>query len=468
MDAVALAAAVRAGEASAVEVAEAALRRAEELNPALGAFASVAPEFALDQAAAVDAAVARGEDPGPLAGVPLPIKDLVAVAGLPFAAGSRALAGNIGSTTDAVAQRLIDAGSITLGKTATPEFGFPCYTEPDGAPPAVTPWDVTRMAGGSSGGAAAAVAAGIAPIAHASDGGGSIRIPASCCGLVGLKASRGLVSTMPSRMPGPGLVSDGVLSTTVRDTALGLDVLAPGNGFLAGLNAAPRRLRVAVLTTPVISDTALVHDACLAAVADTAELLGALGHAVAQAPRPFAPDRWAAFDAVWTTGAASIPLPPEADGALTPMTRWLRERGRRVSAVEYAAALGEIQRLGWDVDRAWEEFDVVLTPTLAQPPPPVGALRNDADPAADFAAQIDFTPWTSIANLTGRPSTSLPLARAEVDGITLPIGVMLTGRRGADAALLLLAAELELTCPWPTTVPPGASTLGQPSPLPGL
>ncbi|WP_232549922.1 amidase [Propioniciclava soli] len=454
VDAVALAAAVRAGEVSAREVAEAALARGEGLNPSLGAFAAFAAERALGQADAVDAAVASGTlGDAPLAGVPLPIKDLVEVAGVPFAAGSRALAGTLAGATDVSAARLEAAGAVTVGKTATPEFGFPCYTEPDGAPPAVTPWDPTRMAGGSSGGAAAAVASGIVPIAHASDGGGSIRIPASCCGLVGLKPSRGLVDTMPSRLPGPGLVSDGVLTTTVRDTAWALDVLAPGHHFFAGLDAAGTDLRIGVLTEPVISDAAAVHPACLAAVAEVAELLGALGHRVAEAPRPFAADRWAAFDAVWTTGAASIPLPPEADPALTPMTRWLRARGRAVTGVEYAAALGEIARLEWDVDRAWGAFDVVLTPTLAQPPLPVGALRNDADPAADFAAQIDFTPWTSIANLTGRPSVSLPLVRAEVDGVVLPIGVMLTGRRGADATLLLLAAELELALPWPRTAP---------------
>lgn len=455
MDAVALAAAVRAGQVSALEVTTEALARAVDLNPVVGAFASLAAEHACTQAAAVDAAVAAGTlGRAPLAGVPLPIKDLVEVAGLPFEGGSEVMAGHVGVATDVVAGRLIEAGSITLGKTSTPEFGFPCYTEPDSLPPAVTPWDTTRMAGGSSGGAAAAVASGIVPMAHASDGGGSIRIPAACCGLVGLKPSRGLVNTLPSRVPGPGLVTDGVLTTTVRDSALGLDVLAPGHGFLAVLAEAPAGLRIGVTDVPVISETAEVHRACRAAVAEVADVLSDLGHAVVPAPRAFPAGRWAAFDAVWATGAASLPLPPEAEEDLTPLTSWLRRRGQAVSAAEYAAALGEIQRLTWDVEQAWAGLDIVVTPTLAQPPLPVGALRDDDDPAADFAAQVDFTPWTSVANLTGRPSLSLPLVRADVEGVELPIGVMFTGRRGGDALLLRLAAVLENTLPWPRTVRP--------------
>ncbi len=444
---------VRAGEWGAVEVARVALAAAQRLDPVLGAFAAITPERALAQAAAVDAAVARGADPGPLAGVPLPIKELAEVEGLPFEAGSAALVGNIGATTDAVAQRLIDAGSLTVGTTSAPEFGFPAYTEPAGRLPAVTPWDTRRGAGGSSGGAAAAVAAGIVPIAHASDGGGSIRIPAASCGVVGLKPSRGLVSTLPTRTPGPGLVCDGVVSRTVADTALGLDVLAPGRSFLGGLGQAPGALRVGVTTVPVISDTAAVHPACSAAVAQVAGWLVDLGHVVVDAPRAFPAERWAAFDAVWCTGAATIPLPPELEDELTPMTAWLRARGRQVSGAEYARALAAIQLLEYEVAQNWAGLDVVLTPTLAQPPALVGALRDDADPAADFAAQVDHTPWTSVANLTGRPSISLPLVRVEVEGTTLPIGVMLTGRLGHDEVLLRLAAQLEAAHPWPMAGP---------------
>ncbi|WP_206079912.1 amidase family protein [Propioniciclava coleopterorum] len=274
---------VRSGEWTALGVAEASLARAQELAD-LGAFAHLTGDRAREQAEGLDAAIAAGRPVGPLVGVPVPIKDLVEVAGLPFEAGSAVLRGNVSQVTDAVAQRLIDAGGLTIGKTAAPEFGFPAYTETLIGPPAVTPWDRSRGAGGSSGGAAAAVAAGITPIAHASDGGGSIRIPAAGCGIVGHKPSRGLVSTLPTRVPGPGLVSDGVLSRSVADTALGLDVLAPGNGFLSGLAHAPKRLRIGVTTTPVISDTATVHPGVVAAVEAVACWLDALGHDLVDAP----------------------------------------------------------------------------------------------------------------------------------------------------------------------------------------
>ena len=463
--------AVASGRVSAREVAEAALARAREWGPRVGAFASLAPEDTLAQAAVTDAAVAAGQPLAPLAGVPCPIKDLAEVAGLPYEAGSAALRGTVGRVTDAVAARLLAAGALVVGKTATPEFGFPAYTEGPALPPARTPWDLARGAGGSSGGAAAAVASGIVPLAHASDGGGSIRIPASQCGLVGLKTSRGLVPTGPGRVPGPGLVSDGVLSRTVRDTTLALDVLAgdePGEtfrrrpepgGYLAACDRSPARLRVGVLVTPVISDDAPVHPACREAALQTARWLEELGHDVAEAPVAFAAERWAAFDAVWTTGAASIPLPAAAEPALSPMTRWLRERGRTVSGVAYAEALAAIQRLRHEVERTWGGFDIVVTPTVAQPPAPVGGLRDDADPAADFAAQIRHTPWTSVANLTGRPSISLPLHRARIDGTELPIGAMLTGRDGADAVLLALAAQLEAAHPWPGISPAWAASV---------
>ncbi|MFV0405857.1 MAG: amidase [Propioniciclava sp.] len=454
MDALQIAGAVRDGSASAVDIARAALARAERFQDRFGAFATVTSDLALEQAATVDAAVAAGTlDDAPLAGVPLPIKDLVEVAGVPFEAGSAALRGNVGQRTDVVAERLRMAGSVMVGKTATPEFGFPCYTEPDGAPPAATPWDASRGAGGSSGGAAVAVATSIVPLAHGSDGGGSIRIPAASCGLVGHKASRGLIDTMPSRTPGPGLAVDGVLTRSVSDTALALDVLAPGNRFLAGLRSAPRGVRIGVTTTPFISETAVVDRVCEEAVTQAAGWLRALRHQVDPAPAPFAASEWAAFDAIWTTGAASIPLPPGAEGSLTPMTAWLRERGRQVSGVDYAAALATMQRITVQTAEKWSDFDVILTPTLAQPPARVGGLRDDADPAADFAAQIDYTPWTSVANLTGRPSISLPLVRTRVDGTVLPIGVMLTGKRGDDGLLLRLAAQLQQAHPWPR-IPP--------------
>lgn len=383
------------------------------------------------------------------------------------------MSGYVPDADDDVVGWLSSAGTVMTGKTATPEFGLPCYTEPEGRPPAVTPWDTTRMAGGSSGGAAAAVSSGMAPIAHASDGGGSIRIPASCCGLVGLKASRGRIGTGRFRQPGPGLSTDGVLSRTVRDSALGLQVLSvptPGATYLApaedsdfvrAVTREPGRLRIGLLTTPVIAQ-ADVAPVCRQAAEATAESLARLGHQVDLAPVPFPVERWAAFEAIWSVGAATIPIPPDREALLRPLTRWLREKGRRVSGVEYALALGALQALGGEIAQAWDTFDAILTPTLAQPPLPVGAIRNDADPAEDFAAQTRFTPWTSVANLSGRPALSLPLRTAVVDGVELPIGVMFTGRFGQEALLLSLAAQLEAELGWRhpfVTDMPAASTV---------
>ena len=450
---------IAAGEFSAGEVVSAHLDRTVRLNAELGAFARVTGAEALKRAEFIDAAVASGSATGLLGGVPCPIKDLTPVAGVGIEAGSAALKGSVADVDDDIVGWLAEAGTISTGKTATPEFGLPCYTEPAGAPPAVTPWDCAKMAGGSSGGAAVAVATGMAPIAHASDGGGSIRSPASCCGLVGLKASRGRIGPGRLRQPGPGLTTDGVLSRTVADSAVALDVLAGRGqgltyhappqqpGFLESARTPPRKLRIGVLTTPVIAE-AEVHQACLDAVARTVEHLATLGHDVVEAPVPFAVDRWTAFEDIWAVGAATIPLPPSAEGSLRPLTRWLRERGRQVSGVSYADALSALQRLGLEVAEAWDGFDAVLTPTLAQPPLPIGALRNDADPAADFAAQTRFTPWTSVANLSGRPAISLPLHTALIDGAWLPIGVMFTGRFGAEALLLSLATQLEEAVGW--------------------
>jgi amidase len=466
------AAAVASGVVSATEVAEETLRRAELWGPKVGAFATLAQELTREQARALDEMRGRGDTLPPLAGVPCPIKDLAEVAGLPYEGGSAALKGNLGRRTDSVAQRVLSAGTLIVGKTATPEFGFPAYTEGPAIDPARTPWDLERGAGGSSGGAAAAVASGIVPVAHASDGGGSIRIPAASTGLVGLKTSRGLVPTGPDRVPGPGLVSDGVLTRTVRDTAFVLDVLAeddPGEyfrqfprqgSFLAGCEHAPERLTIGVLVQPIISATALVDEECRDAVMRTADWLSDLGHDLVEAPTPFSPEKWAAFDAIWATGAASIPLPGEAEALLSPMTRWLRERGKSVRAVEYAAALAAIQRLRFEVERAWRGYDMVLTPTLARVPARIGSLRNDADPEADFNAQIDYTPWTSVANLTGRPAISLPLHRTDVEGVELPIGIMLTGRDGADGVLLAVGAQLEAAHPWPLISPAWQSSVG--------
>lgn len=468
-----LAAAIRAGEASPTEVLDHSLERAGMLGPEVGAFVELTPELARAQALAAERALA-GDGPGadaPLLGVPCPIKDLSMVAGVPIRAGSAAFGDAVAPVDDGVVTLLREAGTLMIGKTNTPELGLPAYTEPDIAAPARTPWDLRRSAGGSSGGAAAAVAAGIVPMAHGSDGGGSIRIPASACGLVGLKPTRGRVSPGPYGVDSAGLAVHGVLTRDVRDTAMALDVIArdwpgdtftvPASGgrFLDACEREPGPLRIGMLTEPVIDASAVVDPACLQAADSTAGLLQELGHHVELAPVPFPAERWASFEALWSVLALTAPIPPEHEHLLVPLTRWLREKGRSVTGLEYAQAISQVQLTTREAAATWAAYDVILTPTLARPPAMIGELRDDDDPAADFAAQMAYTPWTSVWNLTGWPAISLPLHWTDdpADG-TLPIGVMLGGRHGAEEMLLSVAAQLEAARPWRNRRPPTTSS----------
>lgn len=445
-----------AGELSVPEVVADALDRAHA--DTFGAWVHIDDESAMARAGQLQARLADPDfAPGPLFGVPCPIKDLNSADGMPMEGGSAALRGHLATWDDGVVTRLKDAGTVPIGKTSTPEFGLPCYTEPEGHDPTVTPWDPTRMAGGSSGGAAASVAAGQVPIAQGSDGGGSIRIPASCCGLVGLKPSRGRVSSGPFAVDGPGLGTAGVLSRTVRDTAAALDILsvgwpgdpfpapAPPRSFLSACERPTGRLRIGVLCEPVISDTATVHPEVADALTRTVNLLSDLGHDVEPAPKPFTAQRWDSFKVVWAVGAASIQVPEDAEDQLRPLTRWLRELGRGFTALELSAAMGGIQEVSRRTAELWDGFDVVVCPTLAQPPLPVGAIRDDQDPSADFDAQCEFTPWSSIWNLTGRPAISLPLQTARIDGVELPVGITVGARMDDETLLLALARQLEDT-----------------------
>jgi len=464
LSAVELADAVRRGELSCVDVIDDALRRAEALDARLGAFITRTPHLALEQARQTDRQIRETRDPAELpalVGVPCPIKDLNPVAGVRYTLGSAAFAEQVADVDDGVVTRLREAGTVMTGKTSTPELGFPCYTEPDVAPPARTPWDLSRGAGGSSGGAAVAVAAGLAPIAQGSDGAGSIRIPASCCGLVGLKPTRGRISPGPYGVDVTGLAVLGPLSRTVADAAAFLDVVtapwpgdvallpAPRTTFLDAARRPPDRpLRIGLLTEPVIAEDAAVHPACRAAAEDAAALVETLGHHVEPVDPPFPAAMWDAFSAVWAALAASAPVPTEAEHLLRPMTRHLRERGRDVSAVDYVTANAGMQALARQVATAWAGIDVVLSPTIADLPAPVGGLRDDDDPPADFAMQSRFTPWTSVWNLTGRPAISLPLGWHDTPGGVLPVGVMLGATFAGEETLLALSGQLEQAAPW--------------------
>ncbi|MDO8309628.1 MAG: amidase [Actinomycetota bacterium] len=442
-------AAIRRGDVTAVELAEHYLQRTMERNPSVGAFIEITGELALEQARAADEAVrSAGADDHlpPLLGVVVPIKDLNQVKGVRCRFGS-AVVDVVSPVDDAVVAMLRAAGAVFTGKTSAPEFGLPAYTEPDVGPWARSPWDLTRSAGGSSGGAAAAVAAGMAPVAQGSDGGGSIRIPASACGLVGLKTSRGLVPSGPLPEGLGRLAVDGPLARTVADAAALLDAMTGRSGadaHLRALDGEPGPLLIGRYCQPVIADVA-VHPECLAAYEGMSALLEALGHRLVDIDVPFPLSAVPHFERVWAAGAASIPIDLAHEDRLRPLTRWLRERGRAMSFEEVMVEVDRMAETGRAMVASTAHLDAILTPTLATLPAPLGHLRDDADPAADFEAQKAFTPFTSPYNISGQPAVSLPVHWTD-EG--LPVGVQLVGRPMGDAALLRLAAQVERAQPW--------------------
>jgi amidase len=444
-----LAARVRAREVSPAELVQLYLDRIDRLDPQLNAYVLV------DREPAISA-------DGPFAGVPLPIKDLNDTAGLRTTYSTKAFAANVPRRDAAVVRRVRDAGFTILGKTNTPEFGTIAQTESELNGACRNPWDVERTPGGSSGGAAAAVAAGLAPAAHGSDGGGSIRIPASCCGLFGLKPSRGRVSPAPYGSGSLGLSTSGPITRTVRDAAALLDVMSgyepgdffvapePDRPFLAEADLEPGRLRIAVTTTPPIQ--VAVDPECEAAVRDAAELLAELGHNVTEATPPWdTGDLIVHFIRIWQVGPATAGVDDLTE--LEPINRALAEDARATSSPEQVASIMQLQELARRIVSFWDDVDVVVTPTLAMQPVPIGWTYEDTDGDARlaFARQILFTPFTAVLNVTGQPATSVPL-RWSGDG--LPVGVQLIGRPFAEATLIRLAAQLEEARPWSDRRPP--------------
>ncbi len=451
------AAAIRAREVSPVELVDHYLTRIELLSDEVGAFVTVTDELARHQARIAESRLDADGLP-PLFGVPTAIKDLNQTAGIRTTFGSAAMADFVPEVSDEVVLRIEAAGMVSLGKTSAPEFGSPCYTEPDVAPPSRTPYDLERMAGGSSGGAGAAVAAGLVPVAQGSDGGGSIRIPASCCGLFGLKPSRGRISSGPVYGDPVGLSTNGALGRTVRDAAALLDVMAgpavgdpfwapplpEGRTFLDACSRDPGRLRIARFCAPVIA-SADVHPECLRAYEDATGLLEGLGHDIEEIDVPMPPEALPVFETCWAVLTTLSPAPDGTEHLLRPLTRWLQDRGRAVSGPQFGFAVGELRRVAAVALQRLSPYDAVLTPTLAQPPLRVGEIRDDADPARDFENQKAFTPYTSAWNVTGMPAASLPL-HMTADG--LPVGVMLAGRPAEEQLLLSLCAQVEAAAPW--------------------
>ncbi|MEU2617867.1 amidase [Streptomyces sp. NPDC007157] len=466
--AVELAAAIRRKEVSPVEVADGFLRRMDALDPRLNAFCHRADDEVRKAAAAAADAVVRAASPDdlpPFHGVPLPVKDLIDVAGWPTTYGSAGGGTAPATVSDPVVRRFMDAGFVLLGKTTTSELGAVPFTESAALGISRNPWDPDRTPGGSSSGAGVAVAAGMAPLAHAEDGGGSIRIPASCTGLVGLKPTRGLVSGEIVFVE--GLASSGVVSRTVADTAAALDVLArhdpgawwsppsPRGSFAAATTVEPPAgLRIGALTDSPV-DGIGVDPACVAAVEGTLRALESAGHHVVDTPLPLPPtdELVTAFTTIWNAGGAAIELAdPER---VEPHNRALREAARSTDSWAYVEGVRRTQQLSRRIVEGFlAGFDLLVTPTMACLPPRIGAWRTgvDENPLAALLNSYPMGVFTSVFNVTGQPAISLPLHHDEATG--LPVGVQIVAAPWREDLLLQVARTLELALPWSGRRPP--------------
>jgi amidase len=464
-DLVGQAALVRTGRVSPLELVDAAIARIEALNPRLDAVVTPLFERARTEA------ISPGLPDGPLRGVPYLLKDLGAtLGGERQTAGSRAFVGRVAAGDSALVARLRAAGAIVVGKTNTPELGNHSTTEPVLFGPARNPWALDRTPGGSSGGSAAAVASLMVPVAHGNDGAGSIRIPASCCGLFGLKPTRGRNSWAPAGEAIAGLAVEHALTRTVRDSATVLDVTAgyvagdpfvvppPDRAFAAEVGADPGRLRVAWTATPPIDGD--VDPECVTAVRGAAELLADLGHDVEEAAPAFDGSVllepfvriWAAANLVEQREATRL-LGRKPDRDEFEDTTWeLIDYARRLDAADLLEATGQLAAAARAIGPFFDRYDVWLTPTLARPPERLGVLNRSQGGALEWwTFDCQFNPWNPIANMTGQPAMSVPL-HSTPGG--LPIGVLAFGRIGDEAGLLRLAGQLEQAHPWADRVPP--------------
>jgi amidase len=458
-DAVGLAELVRSGAASPAELLQAALARVEERDAALGALAFRFEERAFAELAARPAA-------GPLAGVPFLLKDLgIRMAGTPHSLGSRFFSGGEAACDSELAARYRRAGLVVFGKTRTPELGLTTTTESARWGSTRNPWRPGHSAGGSSGGAAVAVAAGIVPAAHASDGGGSIRVPASSCGLFGLKPTRGRTPPADDASDGwAGMICEHAITRSVRDSAALLDAVSgappgapswappPQQPFLAEVGAQPGALRIGLVLHSF--NGAPVHPDCLAAAQDAAALCESLGHRVEELRIELDPERLANACGVVIAGqiarlvaarAGELGRAPRED-ELEPVTRALLALAARHSAADYVRALGELRELERGFERCWDGADALLSPTMAAPPPPLGVLSLSNFDFAQFRSALDASVgFTQLLNAVGVPAMSVPLFW---NAQGLPIGAQFAAPLGGEALLLRLAAQLEQARPW--------------------
>ena len=466
LDATAQAELVRRKEVTPVEMVDAAIERIERVNPELNAV--ITPLFER----AREAAVATSID-APFAGVPFLLKDIVAeYEGTPMSEGSAFLAGHYISPQDSeLVRRYRAAGLIIMGKTNTPEFALMPTTEPRQFGATRNPWNTDMTSGGSSGGSTAAVAAGMVAAAHGNDGGGSIRVPSSCCGLVGLKPTRGRISLGPEIGDAAnGLLCDHVVTRSVRDSAAILDATAgplpgdpyypapPERPFAEEVGRTPQRLRVGLGTTPLTGEPA--HPDCIAAAESAARLCEELGHDVVEASPSLDSNRlfkafgnvWAGF-LCWAVKDWARRSDRTIDAAFFEPATWRTYlHGERLSSGAYLLAVQDIQRASRDAAVFFNDYDVWLTPTLAQPPVPLGYFDYTPETRDQHIARLgEYTGFTLIANASGQPGISLPLHWNEDN---LPIGVQLLGRYGDEATLLRLAGQLEQARPWSERRPP--------------
>ena len=465
IDATAQADLVRRKEISAGELVEFAITRIEQLNPVLNAVITALYDQARD-------AVTRVDPSAPLAGVPFVLKDLVAeLAGAPLSEGSHFLADYVSHYDSELVRRFRQAGLVVVGKSNTPEFGLMPTTEPARFGATRNPWDTRLTAGGSSGGSAAAVASGMVAIGHANDGGGSIRVPASCCGVVGLKPSRGRNSLGPGYGDvASGLLCEHVHTRSVRDTAAVLDATAgpapgepywpaaPERPYTEEVKHEPERLRISFSTQPLTG--ARAHADCVAGAESIARLCQELGHEVTEdSPKVDGERLFKAFGTRWIgfltwavkDWARRLGREPSED-LLEPATWRMYRNGLKQTSADYLLAVQDLQLISRDVAGLFDRYDVWLTPTLAQPPVALGYFDYAPDRRAVHLQRLgEYTGFTLIANTTGQPAISLPLHWTDTG---LPIGIQLTGRYGDEASLLRLAGQLERARPWAGRRPP--------------
>jgi Asp-tRNA(Asn)/Glu-tRNA(Gln) amidotransferase A subunit family amidase len=453
-DATAVAARIRSGEWSTADVAAAAATLIE----------------GVDRAGGVNGLVIRAADEeravgdGPLAGIPIAIKNLlVSAQGLELSNGSELCAGYVPDRDSDVVARLRAAGALIVGRSNTPEFGMSVSTEPLLYGPSRNPWDLSRSVGGSSGGAAALVAARVLPFAHATDSGGSIRIPAAACGVVGFKPSRGLIGFAPDAGEvRQGMTAQLAITRTVRDAALALEIMAePGSGdrdpgrSLARPEMSPRQLRIG-LAVRTFMGNACAGD-CVDAALQVARTLETMGHAVEPIDLVLPPDRFAAaslvnrvYTAAQIESFAALVGREIGENSLEPITMALIEDAVKVSGIAYQHAVDALFETSRDMARVFEKIDIILSPTLATLPHPIGTFRPTAEMLANLELANDYLGFTLLFNMSGDPAISLPLGTT-ADG--LPVGVQLAAARGSDGLLLALAAALEEAMPWSTRMP---------------